>query len=78
MLVSVLYYNDNLKGYSGRKYTYRTELPLAVFQKVIVPVADGSKKKALVTDVDLPESTVDPAWADKLKNITELDKGDEE
>lgn len=78
MLVSVLYYNDNLKGYSGRKYTYRTELPLTVFQKVIVPVADGSKKKALVTEINLPESVVKPEWADKLKNITELDKGDEE
>ena len=78
MLVSVLYYNDSVGGYSGRSYTYRTELPLEVFQRVVVPVADGSKKKALVTEINLPESVVDPSWADKLKSITELDKGDDE
>lgn len=72
MIVSVIYYDDKLKGYGGREYTYRTELPLQVFQKVFAPTIDGVKK-ALVVDIDLPESVIDPAWADRVKEIKEID-----
>lgn len=72
MLVSVIYYDEKVNAYCGRDYTYKTDLPLKVFQKVIVPVPDG-KKKALVTDINLPDSVVDPAWADRIRTITELD-----
>ena len=67
-----MYYNELTRSYCGKEYTYKTELPLKLFQKVLVPVSGGGKKKALVVDIDLPESVVDPAWADKLKEITEI------
>ena len=76
MLVSVLYYNTKISGYAGREYIYKTELPIKLFQKVIAPVPDG-KKKALVVDINLPESSVDSTWANKIQEITEIDKGDE-
>lgn len=72
MLVSVIYYDEQAKGYGGKEYTYRTELPLVPYQKVICPTYKGNKK-ALVTQINLPESVVDPAWADKLREIKEID-----
>lgn len=75
MLVSVAFYDETSRAYCGRDYTYKTELPLKVFEKVICPTYKGDKR-ALVTDINLPESSVDPAWADKLKEITKLDKGE--
>jgi hypothetical protein len=75
MLVSVIYYDDQSKAYCGRDYTYRTNLPLKVFEKVICPTYKGDKR-ALVTDINLPESSVDPAWADRLREITKLDNGE--
>lgn len=74
MLVSVIYYDEQAQAYCGRDYTYRTGLPLKVFDKVICPTYKGDKK-ALVTDVDLPETTVKAEWADKLKEIKEYDRG---
>lgn len=75
MLVSVIFYDESVQAYCGRDYTYKTELPLKVFQKVICPTYKGDKK-ALVTEVNLPDSVVDPSWADKLKEITQIDKGE--
>ena len=74
MLVSVIYYDPTVNGYCGRPYTYKTNLPLKEFQRVIAPTMDGDKK-ALVVETNLPESSVDPSWAWKLKEIKELDKG---
>lgn len=72
MIVSVIYFDEKMNAYGGREYTYRTELPLALFQKVLAPTIDGLKK-ALVVEVDLPESVIDPAWADRVKEIKEID-----
>lgn len=73
MIVSVIYYDHKISGYAGREYTYKTELPLKPFQKVLVPVADGTKKRALVTNVDLPDSVIDPSWSNRVKEIKEYD-----
>lgn len=77
MYVSVIYYSEKNNGYCGRGYTYKTELPLKVGDKVLVPVGnDVESKRAMVVDVDLPDSAVDPAWADKVKSITQYDQTD--
>ena len=72
MIVTVLYYDEMAHGYGGNEYTYRTELPLQPFQKVLAPTQKGDKK-AIVMNVNLPESVIDPAWADRVKVIKELD-----
>ena len=72
MIVSVIYFDEKMNGYGGREYTYRTELPLAPFQKVLAPTIDGLKK-ALVVEVDMPESVIQKEWADRVKEIREVD-----
>ena len=72
MIVTVLYYDEVAKGYGGSEYTYRTNLPLIPYQKVICPTYKGNKK-AIVKQINLPESVIDSAWADRVKEIKELD-----
>lgn len=44
------------------------------YRKVIAPIGDeGEEKKAIVTEVNLPDETIDPAWADRVKAITKYD-----
>ena len=77
MIVSVIYYDETAKAYAGRHYTYLTGLPLKLFEKVKAPVLVNDEivlKKALVVDIDLPESVIDPAWADRVRIITERDQ----
>lgn len=73
MYVKVKYRKDDLNGYGGREYTFSTKLPLQPYQKVLVPSNDGEPKKALVTEINMPESEIDKAWADRIKEITQLD-----
>lgn len=75
LLVEVVYFDETVNGYGGRGYTYKTELPLKPFQKVLAPTYKGDKK-ALVTKVNLPDSAIDPAWAYKVKEIKEIDNGE--
>lgn len=75
MLVKVKYFKEDLSLYGGYEYTFRTDLPLKMYQKVLVPSMDGENKKALVVAVNVPETELDPSWAWKLKDITKLDKG---
>ena len=76
MYVKVKYYKDDLSGYGGREYTFKTELPLIPYQKVLVPSNDGDPKKALVTEVNLDESEIiGQPWANQIKEIKEIDKG---
>ena len=70
--MSVIYYDELINAYAGREYTYLSDLPLQPFQKVFAPTKDG-RKKALVVDIDLPESAIDPAWATRLKEISLID-----
>ena len=72
MIVTVLYYDEVAKGYGGMEYTYRTELPLIPYQKVLAPTPKGNKK-AIVRQVNLPETAIHPDWADRVKEIKELD-----
>ena len=71
--MSVIYYDELINAYAGREYTYLSDLPLQPFQKVFAPTKDG-RKKALVTQIDLPESAIDPAWSHRVKWIRELDQ----
>lgn len=78
MIVRVRYYKEELKAYGGRDYTYKTELDLKPYEKVFAPVGDPPKDtKALVTEVGLPESVLDPEWAWKVKSITKYDEGED-
>ena len=72
MYVSIVYYDPASNSYAGREYTYKTELPLLPYQKVIAPTAKGDKK-ALVTRINIPEKEINPEWADRIKEIKEYD-----
>lgn len=74
MICKVKYFNERAAAYAGREYTYRSELPLQIYDKVLVPVKDSEDKRAIVTAIDLPESAIDPAWADAVKNIERYDR----
>jgi len=74
MIVSVIFHDGATDTYGGRSYTYRTELPLKQFEKVLCPTYKGLKK-GLVTRVNVPETEIDPAWADRVKEIKERDLG---
>lgn len=73
MYVRVKYHKADLQGYGGKEYTFSTELPLIPYQKVLVPSNDGEMKKAIVVEVNVPESEIDKAWANRIKEIKELD-----
>lgn len=75
MYVKVLYHKPFMNGYAGNRYTFYTELPLQENQRVLVPTDDGELKKALVTEINVPESEINPSWAWKIKEIKEIDKG---
>ena len=57
MIVEVKFYREKSQAYVGRGYSYDTEMPLKVGDRVIVPAA-GGKNRAIVTAVDVPEVTV--------------------
>ncbi len=67
-IVKVRYYTGGAYDeLSNREYTYRSAMPLAVGDVVMVPVRDTTTK-AQVSAVDVPESEV-AAFKDKLKII---------
>lgn len=76
MFVKVKFLKPVSNVYGGPKYLYRTELPLSGHEKVMAPTASGDKR-ALVTDVNVSHMAIDPAWAHKIREITELDMTDE-
>lgn len=49
---------------SGRAYTYRSDVPVKVGDKVQI----NSSAKGIVTEVDVPDEEV-AAYADKVKSI---------
>ena len=73
MIVKAMYYKPWQKGYGGRAYTFRTNLPLQPGDHVLVPGSEADEKPAMSTKVNLPESVIDPAWADRVKWITQMD-----
>lgn len=72
-IVKVCYLKTEANAYAGRAYTYRTTLPLKAGDKVLAPTDKDPAQKALVIQVGLPESVIDPAWADRVKTITQYD-----
>ena len=73
MIVKAIYHKPKLNGYGGRAYTFRTNLPLQPGDRVLVPGSEADEKPAMITEVDLPESVIDPSWADRVKWITQMD-----
>lgn len=69
MLVKIIYRKEN-GIFSGMPYTYRTKLPLKRGDTVKAPTRD-KLQIGFVTDVNVPESAVEPRWRDNLKEITE-------
>lgn len=76
--VEVVYMNHYTGDYSSQTYTYATSLPLAVMDKVIVPVTGkGGKtvaKRALVVNDNKPLEDIPEEIVPRLKEIVEYDK----
>ena len=70
-----MYINVKLRSddgsYSGRMYSYKTDLKLYVGDVVVAKTYKGPVD-ALVVEVDVPEDKIDPRILPKLKEITEL------
>lgn len=77
MLVNIRYYKPLHKAYLGNNFTYRTALPLTVGDKVMAPT-QGGDKRAMVVEVNVPESRVDERIMPLLKEITAYDTGEKE
>lgn len=71
MIVEVKFYREKSQAYVGRGYSYDTEMPLKVGDRVIVPAA-GGKNRAIVTAVNVPAESINPDYF-PLKQITEYD-----
>lgn len=56
---------------SGREYTYRSEVPVKVDDKVQI----NSSVKGIVTEINVPEEEV-TAFADKVKSIVGIEAED--
>lgn len=75
MIIRVKYFNDKIKAYSGAEYTYKTDLDLKPYEKVLAPVANSAEpKRAIVTSINLPTSVISPSWADRVQKIKERDE----
>lgn len=77
MLVNIRYYKPLHRAYAGNTFTYRTSLPLNVGDKVMAPTKGGDKR-AMVVEVNVPESRVDEHILPLLKEITAYDTGEKE
>ena len=74
MYCSVIYYSEKTHGYCGRNYVYETDLDLKVGDKVLCPIGgEMTQKRAIVIDVDVPSSEIDPTWKDRIKKIMDYD-----
>lgn len=77
MLVNIRYFKPLHKAYLGNTFTYRTVLPLTVGDKVMAPTKGGDKR-AVVVEINVPESRVDERIMPLLKEITAYDTGEQE
>ena len=77
MLVNIRYFKTASNGYAGNAFTYRTSIDLQVGDKVMAPTKGGDKR-AMVVEVNVPESRVDERIMPLLKEITEYDTGEKE
>lgn len=75
MICKVKYWKGELlNGYAGREYTYLSDLPLRVGDKVVAPTAKEPMQKAIVVATNLPDTVIDPAWKHALRYITQMDE----
>nr|DAK83803.1 MAG TPA: primosome assembly protein PriA [Caudoviricetes sp.] len=72
MYVGVKFYRESAQGYVGRAYSYETELPLNIGDRVVVPAGSG-KNRAIVTEINVPQEHINPDYF-PLKRITEYDE----
>lgn len=70
MYVSIRYYKSPAGVYAGAEYTYHTDLPLKVGDKVITPTVKEPRQRGIVTKVNVPQ----PSFP--CKDITEYDVQD--
>lgn len=77
MLVNIRYFKPANNAYAGNAFSYRTSLPLQVGDKVMAPTKGGDKR-AMVVEINVPESRVDERIMPLLKEITEYDTGEKE
>ena len=73
MNVKVAYWNKKTNCYASWEYTYKTNLPLKVGDKVLAPTQEKDKQKAIVTAINVPDSEISPHWVNRIKTITEYD-----
>ncbi len=66
-IVKVKYFSDEKGPLSNLEYSYFSEVPLALYDKVMVPVR-GRDQLAIVTAINVPESEIE-AFKDKVKII---------
>ena len=66
MFVSVRFWRPEFEGYSGREYTYRTEMLLRAGDVVCAPTVHNPRNRAIVTGVSLEAPPFD------CREITEL------
>lgn len=71
MIINVQFKNKVSPGFGGRKYSYRTNLGVAVGDIVKVPTS-GDTGIAKVTDINVPESAVAPHILPLLKTVAEF------
>ena len=71
MIINVQFKNKVSPGFGGRKYSYRTDLGVAVGDIVKVPTS-GDTGIAKVTDINVPESSIAPHILPLLKTVTEF------
>lgn len=77
MLVNIRYFKPLHKAYAGNAFTYWTAMPLTVGDKVMAPTKGGDKR-AMVVEINVPESRVDERIMPLLKEITAYDTGEKE
>lgn len=72
MNVRVRFWKDEAQGYaSSRDYLYFTRLPLRIYDAVIAPTRSNPMQRAIVTQVNVPDSEISLSYAYNLKEITE-------
>lgn len=74
MYCGVMYLNEETQTYSGRHYTYKTDLDVKPFDRVIAPVgAKAEPKRAVVVEVDIAEDEIPEHIIPIIKEIKERD-----
>ena len=73
--VSVKYHRPEIArdAYGGNAYTYKTQLPLNVGDKVFAPTKKEPMARAIVVDSEVPAESISGAVLPILREITQYD-----